>query len=95
MSWEEIEEAANKDELLVKLKSALQAGKEAELTELLKGKLIHCTKSEGGRSAIKMEDLSLYRNVIMVRDRIWAPKDITFTFFNNHHLGHRSVDMML
>ena len=94
LSWEEIEEAANKDELLVKLKSALQAGKEAELTELLKGKLIHCTESEGGRSAIKMEDLSLYRNVIMVRDRIWAPKDITFAFFNNLHLGHRSVDMM-
>ena len=41
-----------------------------------------------------MEDLSLYRDVIMVRDRIWAPESIRFAFFNNLHLGHRSVDMM-
>ena len=30
----------------------------------------------------------------MVRDRIWAPHDIRFAFFNNLHLGHRSVDIM-
>ena len=30
----------------------------------------------------------------MVRDRIWAPESIRFAFFNNLHLGHRSVDMM-
>ena len=30
----------------------------------------------------------------MVRDRIWAPESIRFAFFNNLHLGHRSIDMM-
>ena len=30
----------------------------------------------------------------MVRDRIWAPKSLTRSFFNNLHLGHRAVDMM-
>ena len=31
----------------------------------------------------------------MVQDRIWAPSSITFSFFNNLHLGHRAVDMMM
>lgn len=87
LSWEEIEEAAEKDELLVKLKSALQSSKEDELSELLKGKLIHCTKSKGGLSAIKMEDLSLYRNIIMVRDRMWAPPRHQVRIFQQPPLG--------
>ena len=89
LSWDEIEEASEKDNFLVKLKSALKANKTAELTELLKGKKIFCPTSENGLSSIKIEDLSLYHNMVMVRDRIWAPQDITFAFFNNLHLGHR------
>ena len=91
---EEIKEDAKNDELLVKLKSALKGDRKDELTELLKGKMIHCSESKNGLANIKIEDLSLYRNVIMVRDRIWAPHDIRFAFFNNLHLGHRSVDIM-
>ena len=94
LSWEEIAEAAEKDEFLVQLKSAMLANDVDQMEKLLKNKRIHCAKNKNGVAAIKIEDLSLYRNVIMVRDRIWAPESITFAFFNNLHLGHRSVDMM-
>ena len=94
LSWEEISEAAEEDEFLIKLKTAMMSNKTKEMTELLKGKSIHCIENKNGISAIKVEDLSLYRNVIMVRNRIWAPEAIRFAFFNNLHLGHRSVDMM-
>ena len=45
-------------------------------------------------ASIKVEDLSLYQDVVMVRDRIWAPNSLRYAFFNNLHLGHRGVDMM-
>ena len=45
-------------------------------------------------SSVKIEDLSLYRNAVMVRDRIWVPNSITLNVFNNLHLGHRAIDMM-
>ena len=40
LSWDEIEEASENYELLVKLKTALKTNKNDELTELLKGKMI-------------------------------------------------------
>ena len=94
LSWEEISEAAEDDTFLIKLKAAMMSDNEKEMEELLKDKRIHCSENKNGISAIKIEDLSLYRNVIMVRNRIWAPESIRFAFFNNLHLGHRSVDMM-
>ena len=94
LSWDEISEAAEEDEFLSNLKSAMMSNNLGKIEELLKNKRIHCTESKNGLSAIKVEDLSLYRNVIMVRDRIWAPDSIRHAFFNNLHLGHRAVDMM-
>ena len=46
-------------------------------------------------SGIKIEDLSLYRNCLLVRDRIWVPEDLRQSFYNNLHLGHRGVDIMM
>ena len=80
LSWDEIEEASENDEFLMKLKTALKANKTADLTNLLKGKSIFCPESKKCLSSIKIEDLSLYHNIVMVRDRIWAPQDITFAF---------------
>ena len=77
----------------MKLKTAMMSDKTKEMAELLKGKNIHCAESKNGLSSIKVEDLSLYHNVIMVRYRIWAPESIRYAFFNNLHLGYRSVDM--
>ena len=94
LSWDEIEEASENDELLVKLKTALKANKKKELTELLKGRNIYCSENKNGLTSTKVKDLSLYHKVIMVRDRIWAPHDIRFAFFNNLHLSHRSIDIM-
>ena len=91
---EEIAEAADKEEFLTSLKNAMLSNDIEKMEELLKNKRIHCVQSKNGLSAIRVEDLSLYRNIIMVRDRIWAPESITFAFFNNLHLGHRSVEMM-
>ena len=68
LSWEEIADAANEDEFLLKLKSAMMANKTEDLSLLLKNKRIHCSESKNGLSAIKVEVLSLYRDVIMVRD---------------------------
>ena len=72
----------------------MMSNRTEEISQLLKDKRIHCSENKNGISAIKVEDLSLYRNVIMVQDRIWAPESIRFAFFNNLHLGHRSIDMM-
>ena len=94
LTWEEIAEAAEQDDYLVNLKSALLTNNTEKLSDMLKGKSIHCPDHKNGLSAIKIEDLSIYQNVIMVRDRIRAPESIRFAFFNNLHLGHRSVDMM-
>ena len=80
LSWEEIAEATEKDEYLVDLKNALLANNYKKLSDLLKGKSIHCPDHKNGLSSIKIEDLSIYQNVIMVPDRIWAPESITYAF---------------
>ena len=77
LSWEHIAEAALQDEFLVELKEALVSNNHEKLRSLLSNKRIHDRDSNNGLRAIKIEDLSLYRNVIMVADRIWAPKLIT------------------
>ena len=59
-----------------------------KLKPLLAYKRIHCDENKNGVRAIKIEDLSLYKDVIM------APTAITQAFFNNLHLGHRAPDMM-
>ena len=61
---------------------------------MLAYKRIHCDKNKNGLRAIKIEDLSLYKDVVMVSDRIWAPTAITQAFFNNLLLGHRAPNMM-
>ena len=95
LSWDDIEEATDDYEFLVKLRTALIENDTLTLTEMLKGKSIFCPVSKNGLSAIAIEDLSLYHNAVMVRDRIWAPKSITLNFFNNLHLGHRGINMMM
>ena len=57
LSWEEIAEAAEEDEFLTKLKDAIVNDKDKEMTELIKGKSIHCSSSKNGISAIKPEDI--------------------------------------
>ena len=54
-----------------------------KIENLLKEKRIQCPESDNNLAGIKVEDLSLYLDVIMVQDRIWAPDSITFAFFNN------------
>ena len=59
MSWEEISEAAEEDEFLAKLKTAMMSDKTKDMAELLKDKRIHCAESKNVLSSIKVEDLSL------------------------------------
>ena len=66
----------------------------SEIENLIKGKQIQCSEHANGVASIKVEDLSLYQDVVMVQDRICAPKSLRYAFFNNLHLGHRGVDMM-
>ena len=61
----------------------------------MKNKKVQCPTSGNFLAGITIDDLSLYRDVIMVQDRIWAPQSIRFAFFNNLHLGHRGVNMMM
>ena len=95
LSWDDIEEATDDDEFLVKLRNTLIADNVSSLDELLKGKSIFCPESKNGISSIKIEDLSLYHNVVMVRDQIGAPNSITLNFFNNLQLGHRGIVIMM
>ena len=94
MNWAEIEEATADDEFLSQLRQALIDNNVAAIEDHLKGKAIHCPTHKNGLSSIKLEDLSLYHNVVMVRDRIWVPDSITLNIFNNLHLGHRGIDMI-
>ena len=94
INWEEIAETAPEDSFLVELKAALQADNQEKLKDLLSGKKIHDKESSNGLRAITIEDLSIYRDVVMVADRIWGPKPMARAFFNNLHLGHRAMDMM-
>ena len=66
LSWDDIEDATDDDEFLIKLRKALIENDTITVTELLKGKSIFCPVSKNGLSAITIEDLSLYHNVIMV-----------------------------
>ena len=95
LSWQAIADAANEDEFLLDLKNAMKTNNVKKMENLLKNRKIKDDDSENHLAGIKIEDLSLYRDVIMVQDRIWAPSSIIFSFFNNLHLGHRSVDMMM
>ena len=53
-------------------------------------------KSQGRElQKIEIKDLSLYKNCMMVKDRIWVPKSLAKNFFNNLHLGHRGFDIMM
>ena len=94
LNWEEIAEAALEDKFLVELKAALLSNDQEKAKSLLSGKKVHDRKSDNGLRAIKIEDLSIYRDVLMVADRIWGPKSMARAFFNNLHLGHRAPDMM-
>ena len=76
------------------LKNAIKNLDTKKIEELLKGKQIQCSENANGVGKINPEDLSLYQDVVMVRDRIWAPESLTRSFFNNLHLGHRAVGMM-
>ena len=94
LNWEQIAEAALEDNFLVELKAALLSDNRKILKSLLSGKKIHDRESDNRLRAIKIEDLSIYRDVVMVADRIWGPKPMARAFFNNLHLGHRAPDMM-
>ena len=58
-----------------------------EIENLIKGKQIHCSEHANGVASIKVEDLSLYQDVVMVRDRIWAPESLRYAFFQQPALG--------
>ena len=95
MGWDDIKEATNNDAYLAKLRRALIENKHQKVGEMLSGKLIHCPTSKNGLSKMEISDLSLYHNCVMVRDRIWGPESLKLNFFNNLHLGHRGVDLMM
>ena len=47
------------------------------------------------KSHIQPENLSLYKNCVLMRDRIWAPEGLKRNFYNNLHLGLRGMDIMM
>ena len=62
---------------------------------MLAAKFMADMETGESRSKIQMEDLTLFKNCLMVRDRIWAPATLKRNFFNNLHLGHRGTDIMM
>ena len=55
------------------------------------------SKSDTVKTSSKVEtaDISLYKNCILVCDHIWVPEELAQNFYNNLHLGHRGVDIMM
>ena len=98
--WEDIDEAIEQDKKLRKIRNALKMNDEDTLKEEIAGKIISDNWADPeaivkSTSKIRIEDLSLYRNCILVRDRIWVPEDLRQSFYNNLHLGHRGVNIMM
>ena len=87
------------DEELYKLRNALLNGDTKTIKTSVKNVVISDNWADQKttfktKSQVNPEDLSLYKNCVLVRDRISAPEDLKRNFFNNLHLGHRSVDIM-
>ena len=84
ITWEDIAEATHDDEWLCKLRDYVVEGKTAEINTILNGKMMSDPMSEKlseKRTKINPEDLTLYRNCLLVRDQIWAPKSLIGNFF--------------
>jgi hypothetical protein len=64
-----------------------------KLRDELKGRRIQDPDTETTRG-IQPEDLSLYKNCLMVCNRIWVPEPLQEQFIANVHLGHRGHAIM-
>merc|ERR1712030_96164 len=100
VSWEDIDEAIEHDKKLKLIRNALRLNDEETIQAEISGLKISDNWADPSEivktsSGIKIEDLSLYRNCILIRDRIWVPEDLRQSFYNNLHLGHRGVDIMM
>ena len=100
VTWDDISEAIENDEKLTSIRNALRNGDKNTVNKELTGIKISDNWADPTEivklsSLVKLEDLSLYKNCLMVRDRIWVPEDLRRNFFNNLLLGHRGVGIMM
>merc|ERR1712030_272220 len=100
VSWEDIDEAIEQDRKLKVIRNALKMNDEETIQTEISGLKISDNWADPSEivktsSGLKIEDLSLYRNCLLIRDRIWVPEDLRQNFYNNLHLGHRGVDIMM
>ena len=75
VSWEEIDEATDNDKKLSNIRNDLKVNDRDTLESEIKGLKIsdnHPNADEivKTRSGVKLEDLSLYKNCVLIRDRI-------------------------
>merc|ERR1712030_98834 len=100
VSWEDIDEAIEYDRKLKVIRNALKMNDEETIQTEISGLKISDNWADPSEivktsSGLKIEDLSLYRNCLLIRNRIWVPEDLRQNFYNNLHLGHRGVDIMM
>ena len=91
---------SKKPSTMTKMRNALKNGDMKTVTKEIAGVRISDNWADPtdivkSSSNIKPEDLSLYKKNLLVRDLIWVLDDLRRNFYNNLHLGHRGVGIMM
>ena len=93
-TFKDIKEEYKEEHKLDAIKQATMNNNHEQLLELLKAYKIK-SRTTGLTEAVRPEILSLHKNVLLVNDRIWVPKNLIPQFCTNLHIGHRSSSTML
>ena len=84
--------ATDNDDQLRRLRSAVAAGSEPEIQYILK-EMNHPKIGQG--TTVQPIDLFIYKNCIMVQNRLWIPKGLEQEVATILHIGHKGVDNMM
>ena len=92
ITYERAALATENDENLHKLMQAIRRNNDNEIQAVLKD-MGHPKIGRG--PTIKTIDLSIYRECIMVQNRLWVPRALEEEMAAILHLGHKGVDNMI
>ena len=84
--------ATDNDDQLRRLRSAVEAGSEPEIQYILK-EMNHPKIGRG--STVQPIDLFIYKDCVMVQNRLWIPKGLEQEVATILHIGHKGVDNMM
>ena len=92
LTHENIALATGNDDNLRRLRNAVQAGSDIEIQSVLKD-MNHPRIGPG--PTVQPIDLFIYRECIMVQNRLWIPRGLEQEVAAILHIGHKGVDNMM